>query len=158
MPQGHRGPWNVCRVTRVALGWAIDRSCSPIAQKVAPLTFGVVGGTRALLISLRTFTLQKRLLVCKFLKACLPGSPATEAKQVGPSTAMYGTVTSQRSRRSEGGECCKDCPGLGHRSIFHPCSSVGSTFTVVSSACERRRYQGRRGDNSRRAVAVPVAV
>ena len=33
-----------------------------------------------------------------------------------------------------GGECYKDCPGLGNRSIFYPYRSVGNTFTLLYRA------------------------
>ena len=99
------------------------------------ITFGVVGRTRVR-IPLRTFLLKEMLARASYYKHVSLGPQDLDrslGRHVPGTTAVYGdpsTDTSQRSRRSKGGKCCKAYPGLGNRSIFYPGSSVGSTITI----------------------------
>ena len=49
--------------------------------------------------------------------------------------SAYGRIRCRRLKDlavQRGGECCKDYPELGYRSIFYPYSSVGNAFTITS--------------------------
>ena len=57
--------------------------------------------------------------------------PALTGRSMDGRTRIYATVTSQRSRRSEGGRLLYGFyPGVGSRSIFPPDSPAGNTFTA----------------------------
>ena len=65
------------------------------------------------------------------IKTHLPGSPGAVSTRVGQSAAVYGTDAPSIPPLRAGEECNEDYPGLGNRSVFYPCSSVGKRLHMV---------------------------
>ena len=76
------------------------------------------------------------------LKTHLPGSPDIETKRAGQRTAvcMHTVPTPQRPGVQRAGECYKDYPGLGNRSIFYSyrTTHLHIAVTSVHPICAKR--------------------
>ena len=102
--------------------------CSSVGNSI---TFDVVQvtGRTSLLTSNVSFT---ETLPRAHLKkhTHLPGSPGNETNRVGQRTDVCIRFRRRKDPAVQrGGECYKDYPGLGNRSVCYPYSSVGNTFT-----------------------------